>query len=284
MFGDIRDSVFMQKAYGQANFKIQDNSESCENTCIIFFSSNAIYYPNTEAELKKAVQKDRFEWENISQSPILKRKVKRYIFVRDLYKQWYISGINSDVNSIDKLIELLADLTSGYRVITVGSSAGGYAAVLFGVLLKAEKVFCFAGQWDISEQCGNNPFVDGAIQNRYQYIKIADLVKNSRTPVFYMWPLHSDWDAKQAENVLKNGNVISFAFNASDHGVCCYSFNIPDLIVKDVDTLKKLGSIKKIHGWKKVSFLLQSVGLGKGIYKFLKNLLQRLVSKIVKKS
>ena len=64
----------------------------------------------------------------------------KWRFVRDVYKQWYLKGVNAEIDSIEKLYEFLKAETEGYQIVTVGSSAGGYAAVLFGYLLNATKV------------------------------------------------------------------------------------------------------------------------------------------------
>lgn len=52
MFGDIRDSNLLKKALEQDNYKILYNSLGEKDECIIFFSSNNIYYPNTQDQLE----------------------------------------------------------------------------------------------------------------------------------------------------------------------------------------------------------------------------------------
>ena len=51
------------------------------------------------------------------------------------------------MNTIPLLLEWLKKETRGYEVYTVGSSAGGYAAVLFGYSLNAERIISFNGQF-----------------------------------------------------------------------------------------------------------------------------------------
>jgi hypothetical protein len=79
----------------------------------------------------------------------------KLIFVRDIFKSWYVCGISDRYSSIDDMIDFLKEETKGYKVITVGNSAGGYMAVLAGVLLGAERVFNFSGQYSlrIIENC-----------------------------------------------------------------------------------------------------------------------------------
>ena len=52
------------------------------------------------------------------------------IFVRDMWKQWYINGINQKIDSVEKVIEFLRTETENMRVTTVGNSSGGYMATL----------------------------------------------------------------------------------------------------------------------------------------------------------
>ena len=58
-----------------------------KGTVYIFFSSHALYHPNTEAEvLHVLVTKDRYEWTRTVPSD-----ASRIIYVRDLWKQWFCS-------------------------------------------------------------------------------------------------------------------------------------------------------------------------------------------------
>lgn len=91
MFGDIRDSNLLKKALEQDNYKILYNSLGEKDECIIFFSSNNIYYPNTQDQLEDTIEKNKFEWENIakSKSILTNRKndfCKRY--VEAMVHQW----------------------------------------------------------------------------------------------------------------------------------------------------------------------------------------------------
>ena len=107
-----------------------------------------MYFPNEEAEFfDKIIKNNRYEWQNISNDKVFEKKAGKIILVRDVHKQWYVEGISEEYNSVDKTVQLLKSLTDGYEIVTVGNSAGGYAAVLFGCLLNAEKVFTRSGQF-----------------------------------------------------------------------------------------------------------------------------------------
>jgi hypothetical protein len=81
-------------------------------------------------------------------------------FVRDPHRSWYLRGIESIPSGVDnacaRLAQLIAD-AGVERTVTVGSSAGGYAALLFGHLLEVDEALAFAPQ----------TFLDPALRHRH---------------------------------------------------------------------------------------------------------------------
>jgi pimeloyl-ACP methyl ester carboxylesterase len=77
--------------------------------------------------------------------------VKR-LFVRDLRQAWYhrgTPGLGSTISAVGTSLKQLIACQRVDRLVTVGSSAGGYAALVFGTLLDADRVLCFAPQTTI---------------------------------------------------------------------------------------------------------------------------------------
>lgn len=74
--------------------------------------------------------------------------VKR-VFVRDLRQAWYHRGLSGEeatlMDVVDSLRELIAR-SEVERLVVIGNSAGGYAALVFGTLLGADTVVCFSPQ------------------------------------------------------------------------------------------------------------------------------------------
>jgi pimeloyl-ACP methyl ester carboxylesterase len=71
------------------------------------------------------------------------------IFVRDLEQAWYHNGLKGVGNDIDAIATYLqAQITQHKvrRVIMIGNSAGGYAALLFGLLVEVDEVHAFSPQ------------------------------------------------------------------------------------------------------------------------------------------
>lgn len=151
----------LRKEYEKENYRIIHTGSSTKKA-IIFFSGNGLYFPNTEEEFtQKVIINDRYEWENLALSKLIRSYYELIIFVRDVYKQWYVTGINSQYDSADKTAEFLKGLTRGFDVTTCGNSAGGYAAVLFASLIGAERFFSFSGQFSIMHEVNAKkaPFV-----------------------------------------------------------------------------------------------------------------------------
>lgn len=162
-----------------------------------FFSSNNIYYPNTQDQLEDTIEKNKFEWENIAKSKSILTKYGKMIFVRDMWKQWYINGINQKIDSVEKVIEFLRTETENMRVTTVGNSSGGYMATLVAQKLNAKMAYCVSGQFDIVDQISRQPVVRKAAEENYKYINIVRTITS--TTVIYLYPALCEWDKQQAD-------------------------------------------------------------------------------------
>lgn len=182
------DSEIVRSVYiNQPNYKIEYNNSCKENICAIYFSSNDIYYPNNEEIFRKRiVEKNFFEWYNT------RINARKHIFVRDIFKQWYLEGINAELDSPEKIFEWLKVETEGYEVVTVGSSAGGYSAVLYGSLLEAQKVIAFNAQFSLKaiadesgEEC--NPLVfKYKNTDRSKYFELKDKLSDSVKYLYFL--------------------------------------------------------------------------------------------------
>lgn len=198
------------------NYKIEYSEfKDCEeNLCVVYFSSNGVYYPNTESEFRTTIkEKDYYEWYNTR----IKR-AKKHIFVRDIFKQWYINGINSEINNVDKLCQTLDKETMNYKIICIGSSAGGYAAILCGILLKAQYVFAFSPQFNLNTKSCIMCITE---KNRKKiiYSDLCDLINKSSIPIFNFIPYKSLQDIEQYNFIKNYKNVKTFSFNSKNHGV-----------------------------------------------------------------
>lgn len=250
------------------NYKVI-NFNHDDRRCIIYFSSNGLYYPNQDSIFEREIiKKDRFEWEkNILVS------VRKVIFVRDIMKQWYLTGVNQEISSIDKLAEFLKQETEGLDIICVGSSAGGYAATLFGTLLKARCVFNFSGQFSLedilqsAESRYKNPIlVKHENDHSYrQYYSIIDFIRNGTVPIFYFYPAKCQIDVKQSDMIKDLKNVYEFKFNTKRHGNTCYIINFIDLFNLNISKIIDLHSAHQDKLINPMEFSLKISGVEKTI-------------------
>ena len=243
------DSNLVKESLNNPNYLIEHSDIDSiykDNYCAIYFSSNNIYYPNTKFEFQKQIlNKNRFEWygERI-------QKASKHIFIRDNKKQWYLEGINNDINSIEKLEVFLKSETKGYKTLMIGSSAGGYAAVLFGSLLKSEYIFSFNGQFKLYDLLkSSNESIDPIIFREKnnptinQYFSLKKVINNPSI-VYYFYSNKSSWDITNKKHI-ENINLNIIAFNTSNHGIPFLRSALPFVIN---------ASIEKINSWNKKTF------------------------------
>jgi len=71
------------------------------------------------------------------------------VFFRDLKWMWYLGGIPGVGKNVEEVAAYIRNLClqeKVKRIVMVGSSAGAYAAILFGILTHASKVLAFSPQ------------------------------------------------------------------------------------------------------------------------------------------
>ena len=72
-----------------------------------------------------------------------------------MYVFYYLTGLKNSTDDLSETIDLIKKLSSAKRYrkkVSIGSSAGGFAAILFGHLLNFSKVIAFNPQTVISEE------------------------------------------------------------------------------------------------------------------------------------
>lgn len=265
------NNLLLDVAYKNCNYRILN----ClgRGVCFVFCSSNGLYFPNElDVFLEKIVCFDRYEWTHVSTE--LLEYVRKIILIRDVRKNFYVTGINDKLNSIDQLIEFLKDECKGYRIITVGSSSGGYLASIVGAKLHAQAVFNFSGQWNLYKHNNViksyyylNKYADSEMHNKY--FSIGQMVKESGIPVFYFYPQQSEQDIKQAAFVRNIDNIYSLALNSDNHGQgLTAAESYVKLFLSDIEEIKKLSSSYsgKLLELDKISDLIDKLPLCKEVF------------------
>lgn len=74
-------------------------------------------------------------------------------FIKDFRQSWYhegLLGISQDMDGTEAYLRGLVARHRPERLVTLGASAGGYAAIVFGCLLGADRVAAFSPQTDVN--------------------------------------------------------------------------------------------------------------------------------------
>lgn len=230
----------VRNAYCANNYKIVYTKSSTKRG-VVFFTSNGLYYPNNENAFKKFLRRDKYEWSILSKQKCVYRYFEKIIFVRDVYKQWYVKGISNDISDIDKLYLFLKKELHGYEITTCGSSSGGYMAALLGSMLGAERIFDNCGQFDLNLLDERNPYIM-AYKNDHEknkYYCLKEWIKDSIDNIYYFYPASSENDIKQRE-CIKNLNVKSIAVEGNVHGKTINSICFPFLVTLSKDELDSI--------------------------------------------
>lgn len=264
------DSPIVRNIYDSCDNYIIDIDESQKKEyCVLYFSSHNIYFPNNEESFtKRIIEKNYFEWYG-NRVPY----GHKHIFIRDVFKQWYLSGINATINSPEKLLELLTSLTQGYKIITVGSSAGGYAAVLYGQQLCAERIYTFNGRFEANSLLKSSCEAIAPIVFRHKddnilskYYDLKNFIVTAKN-IYYFHSTKSPLDILQYK-YIKNIGICTIEFNTDIHGVPFPKGCLSKIYYMDYKKIETLS--KKIHN--PIIFSIRTLGLIKTIIVIYKQL------------
>ena len=278
----FKSELISEAWYTLKNYETEDSGDS-PAVSVVYFTSNALYWTDDDETVHQRIfVNDRYDYKHYRRRRI-KGEAVREIFVRDVTKQWYLNGINSTVDSVQKLAELLKGLTAGTKIITVGNSAGGYAACLYGILLGAEQIFSFSGQFSLKDTAENTDELTEetkALPWFAQYCDLTDLIKDSASSVFFFYPDQAPQDKKQYPLVLDNPNVYMFAMKGKVHGNTVLDYSIPSLLAADTARLKELAGKYRGKSIDPVSFSVQTAGAGRTGYALVYNGIKKIYRKI----
>ena len=276
---ELVDSVYNN----DKNYKIIE-TKAKTGKIIVFFSSNAIYYPNDEETFtKRIIEEDYYDWTNISKHKLIRKNFEKIVFVRDVYKQWYVKGINKDINDIDSLIELIKTITKGYKVTTVGSSAGGYIASLVGCQISAERIVNNSGQYNL-DKCDNpGPFIKkySSDENRRKYYNIVPFIKGYSSRIYYFYPSGCENDIIQS-SLTEGLNIKYFAMDSNKHGEAIRPVCYPYIITMNEDKMNTLCSSNVRDIVKEDYLYYRIVPVLVRNYLYVKKLIKNIVNKAIR--
>lgn len=216
------DAEIVKSVYNNSdNYIIQyDDTYADQKTCAVYFSSNGLYFPSTEDVFRtQIIERNAFEFYGT------RIKVWKHILVRDIFKEWYIDGINSQINSFDKLILWIKSQTEGLDTYMVGISSGAFAAIIIGSLTNAKRVLAFNPQFELRtfETYLTQEALDHKIQPKdcpckSGYWSAAPYITPS-TNIYYFYSNRSQVDIKQNEEIKGIDCIHRIEFKASHHGI-----------------------------------------------------------------
>ena len=231
------------------------SDEKCKQT-VIYFSSLGIYEnDNIESFKKNIIKKNKFEFYGT------RIKNSKHIFIRDIAKDLYRKGINSKINSQKKLLDFLKEQVQNSEVITVGSSAGGYAALLFGNLLNAKKIFSFSPVVEVD----NNEYI------------LMDILENSKIPSYILYPSGVSFDVATFNKIKDFPCIKGVSIKSIFHGVPIQR-KIVEKIINSND--KKLEKIYSGNSYNERIFVIKHFGL----YAFLERMITKNLEIMASKS
>lgn len=251
------------------NYRI--DYDSSDKGCVaIYISSNGIFYPDTVECFNKTIfDKDRYEF--------TKLKIKRadkHIFIRDIYKHWYVDGLNRTMDSVDKIVDWLKCEVADFKeIVVVGISGGGYLSALLAPKIKASIVINMNGQWDLSKE---GPIQHLLKQEYPKLMKYKSLVSEEYNyeNTFYLVSMYSPGDDEQLAMLEPYKKIHKIRFVNRHHGVPCLKCALPVIMNMSYSQLCVLE--KKKHY--PIFFEIRYVGLIptiKDLYKEVKKVLKR---------
>ena len=217
------------------NYLIETTKDDSKRTVAIYFCSNNLFYPHTLEQFEKSVvKKDRYEWYGCRV-----QRASKHIFVRDVYKQWYATGLNKNIPDADSMLLFLQKECEGFsEIVTIGSSAGGYASILFGTMLNANICFSFNAQWELftSVERGGRVVSPKLYQLRElggaKYMDIAKPEFDNNS-VFYFISKQSLWDIEQNNHAVNMTHVNRVYFKSSHHGIPFLKCSLENILQYD---------------------------------------------------
>lgn len=229
--------------YKQDNIRIIDGMAD-NKKCIVICSSNGVYFPDTYEKFREKIVCDNY-FEGGRMASLLIDCVERIILIRDIYKSYYVTGINERYNTIDKVLELLDHLTKGFTTVMAGSSSGGYLAEILGSYLNAEYVISFAGQWNLytyKDVVKKMYFLRERADNvQYsKYFDLYELLRDNKTPILYIYGGLNMSDANQIDGAADISSLYLITINSMLHPQTVSTESYLRLLCADREAVFKL--------------------------------------------
>lgn len=254
--------------YQKPNYKVENRKSTDElknGVCMVCCSSNGIWFPNEKYAFQKSfIENDRYEWTRTKCVYATKT-----IYIRDIYKSWYVMGINSEVNSIDKLVVLIKNEAQNLPIVCIGASSGGYLAAILSFLLNAQFAIVFSPQFELNnkEAKGANSILQRYAndKNASKYYNLKPFLELSEVPIYYFCPINSEQDRDQYYYIKDCKCIKPFLFKNKRHGIVLFKSNLSVIISMKKNELEAMYQKYKGHTLSRFVFSINIVGVKKTI-------------------
>jgi len=149
------------------------------------------------------------------------------VFVKDFHQCWYQKGLLGLSNDIQQTVEVIKERIPEHQenIYTIGTSAGGFAAILFGVLLNADKIVAFGPQTILTEEIFQNyksldsRFQDIDLESKFSDLKqVLETSEYSSSIYIHFAANHAD-DKAAAERLANLKNVHLYPWETEIHNI-----------------------------------------------------------------
>lgn len=204
------------------------------------WSDNDDYYYENNNSKTLIVTFAGMGWKNSIPTFIFHNYLKTYsnidkLFIRDIKMRYYLTGLKNNTDNFDKTIEFIKKMTidKGYKkIIGIGCSAGGYAAILYGNLLNFSKIIAFSPQTVLNDKketligdVYNAPktcrWLRGLYKDDNNYQKALDLMNyspfNSKIDIHYSVSGNKGIDKKHALYLNSDNKCDVYEHPGNDH-------------------------------------------------------------------
>ena len=150
------------------------------------------------------------------------------ILLRDLYYAHYQRGIDDQRPDFPSLIAYLREeieRLSPEKVVCIGTSGGGYAAILAGHLLRADYVHAFGPQTgDVKPPHLRPRKMRFLLPRGFSRVDLAEVLKewNQKTIYYIHYCRAFDHDRSQTERLFRSLGVVSIGYPCSSHQVAIF--------------------------------------------------------------
>lgn len=141
-------------------------------------------------------------------------------------------------------------------------------AVVAGCILRARRIFCISGQFDLSNRLTESD-ARRFKYNNPEYFNIVELIKENNVPVYYFCPVNCPHDYDSYTRVKDIKTVRCFLFPDKVHAATVYPFNFPDLLYLTNERLDKLQGYYDGKLINKNEFLLRTISVA-GMIEFVR--------------